>query len=289
MANADGNIVNFKTHYNYLLRPANPATTFNIRGEWMTAFESETTKTINIPNTYGIYIRNSIGNYNYQNEDLQITGKGLPLNITRSYNSGAAKNDGPFGYGWTHNYNLSQSVGVNGIVNVSTEDGRVDAFVLGPDNTYTPFPGVFDELIKNGDGTWTLKRTNRTALYFNTVGTLTKITDKNGNTMTFTYDTNKRLTKVTDAGGRSLTIAYDADGHITTVTDPANRQHKYTYTGGNLTAYTDPAGGVISTCSKPTCPTANLPLTLIIRMGCPRPLPTPTATHPLTLITATAI
>lgn len=59
VANADGNIINFKTYYNYLLRTANPATTFNVRGEWLTAFESEVTAT---SNTKGIYLRNSYDN-----------------------------------------------------------------------------------------------------------------------------------------------------------------------------------------------------------------------------------
>jgi len=192
----------------------------------------------------GFGVNPAIGNYNYQNEDLKITGKGLPLDLTRSYNSGAAATDGTFGCGWTHNYNVSLTVGENGIVRVSTEDGRVDTYILGADNTYTPFPGVFDKLIHNDDGSWLLQRTNKNTLYFNAGGVLTKITDKNGNTTTLTYS-NNLLTQVTDAGGRQLTITYQ-NGHISNITDPAGRQYAYTYADGNLTSYTDPEGGVIS-------------------------------------------
>lgn len=190
----------------------------------------------------GFGVNPAIGNYSYQNEDIRIPGLGVPLNFTRSYNSAAATTDGVLGSGWTHNYNIRLSVGLNGIVNVSTEDGRTDTFVLGPDNSYIPFPGVFDKLVKNADGTWNLKRTNRTNLYFDTEGKITRITDKNGNTLTFTYDENKRLVKVTEAAGRDLSFSYDNDGHINTITDPAGRTTEYSYTGSDLTGYVDMAG-----------------------------------------------
>ncbi len=191
----------------------------------------------------GFGVNPAIGNYSYQNEDVKIPGIGVPLDFTRSYNSSGAKADGVLGYGWTHNYNLELSVNLNGIINVSTEDGRMDSFLLGPDNNYIPFPGVYDTLIKNADGTWSLKRTNKTTLDFDNEGKITKITDKNGNTLAFTYDSNKRLIKVTEAAGRTLTFDHDSNGHIVKVTDPLNREYIYGYNSGNLTTYTDPGGG----------------------------------------------
>lgn len=51
------------------------------------------------------------GNFWHTFSDLAIPGRGIPISLTRTYNSLAAANDGPFGYGWTHSYNLSLSVG----------------------------------------------------------------------------------------------------------------------------------------------------------------------------------
>ncbi|MCK5643433.1 MAG: RHS repeat protein, partial [Gammaproteobacteria bacterium] len=185
------------------------------------------------------------GNYIYQHQDLIIPGRGLPLTITRSYNSMDFYN-GPFGSGWTFNYNMNLEVTGSGDVVVMKEDGRRDTYTLNADGTYSPPLNVFDNLTKNPDNTYTLEVKDKIEYNFTTLGKLVNITDQNGNQISFTY-TGDYLTKVTDASGRELIFSYDSSGRIISITGPMGRIWSYTYDGaGNLVQYSDPTGGQFS-------------------------------------------
>lgn len=69
----------------------------------------------------------------------------------------------------------------------------------------------------------------------------TKVEDRFGNTVTYTYDPAKpwRLTKIAASDGRQLTLAYNGNGHIASVSD-GTRSWTYTYNGHTLTAVTLP-------------------------------------------------
>ena len=185
------------------------------------------------------------GNYIYQHQDLFISGRGLPLTITRFYNSKDSYN-GPFGHGWTFNYNINLAVAGSGDVVVMSEDGHRDAYTLNPDGTYSPPLGVFDTLVKNSDDTYTFERKDQIKYNFTSQGELVNITDQNGNQISFTY-TGDDLTKVTDASGRELIFSYDTSCRIISITGPLNRIWSYTYDGaGNLVKYSDPLSGQFS-------------------------------------------
>ena len=57
--------------------------------------------------------------------------RGVPLSFSRTYSSAAAGRSGPFGNGWTDNYNMSLSIGnpVTGDVTVTQENGSTLTFV----------------------------------------------------------------------------------------------------------------------------------------------------------------
>lgn len=182
------------------------------------------------------------GNYIYQYKDLFIPGRGLPLSISRTYNSMDAYS-GPFGSGWTFNYNVNLVVTGSGDVVVMREDGRRDTYKLNPDGTYSPPLSIFDILVKNPDGTYTLERKDQIKYDFTSGGKLFNIIDKNGNQISLTY-TGNDLTKVTDASGRELVFAYDATGRIISITDPMGRIWSYSYDiNGNLVQFSNPMGG----------------------------------------------
>jgi RHS repeat-associated protein len=186
------------------------------------------------------------GNYFYHHQDLSIPGRGLPLTIARNYNS-LDSYSGPFGTGWTFNYNMNLTViAGNGNILVKREDGRRDLYILNPDGTYSPPPSVYDTLTKNADGSYTLEMKNHITYHFTPAGQLTGIVDNNGNTISLTY-TGNYLTQVTDSSGRKLTFTYDAAGHIISIADPTGRTSKYTYdTNGNLVQFSDAMGGEYS-------------------------------------------
>ncbi|MBM3149476.1 MAG: hypothetical protein FJZ88_05535, partial [Chloroflexi bacterium] len=156
------------------------------------------------------------GNYTYQHTDLSIPGRGLPVTLERTYNSitPSVTSDGPFGYGWTHAYALTNTQETTSTVMVKNQDGRLDRFTDAGSGNYTPPPGTFNTLTKNPDGTYTLVHKDQTRYNFNLQGRLATIVDKNGNTTTLTY-TGNDLTQITDSAGRLTTLACDANHHIT--------------------------------------------------------------------------
>ncbi len=190
------------------------------------------------------------GNYANQRTDVSIPGKGLPLVFAGSYNSVAIAN-GRFGYGWQDNLNarLLFDNADHSIANITVvqEQGRQDQYARQNDGSYLPPAGIFDVLTRNSlDGSFTLRRKDRSTLHFDPNGVLLSLADRNGNTTALAYSAGK-LTTATDPSGRTLTFAYDGANRITSVTDPLGRITHYSYDGsGNLASATDPAGGVTS-------------------------------------------
>src|SRR5438093_941304 len=205
------------------------------------------------------------GNLWYSKRDLTVQARAFTLALVRSYNSLRGSELGPFGNGWTFNYN--EKLVVNTDLNVTWNDGDGSQHVFTPktgSGGYGAPRGITSRLVKNGDATFTLWRTDGSKEDFTSAGRLSKVTDKNGNKVTPTYDGNGRLTTVADDSGKSLTLAYDASSRISTVTesglsrqvvytydgssnlaavkDPMNFYENYTYAGGKISAIIDPVG-----------------------------------------------
>jgi len=106
-------------------------------------------------------VNTSTGNYVYEASDMSIPGRGMPFAFERTYNS-QDESTGPLGYGWTHSYNISMTEETGGNVTVRWGDGRTESW--GPDGAggYIPRYGVFNTLVKNGDGTFTIQQKNMT-------------------------------------------------------------------------------------------------------------------------------
>ena len=76
-------------------------------------------------------------------------------------------------------------------------------FVKQPDGSYVASTGLEAKLVKNGDGTYTLTwNSSEEKWAFNSGGTLTKRTDRNGNHLDYAYGTNSNLASITDTQGR---------------------------------------------------------------------------------------
>ncbi|MBI4640629.1 MAG: RHS repeat protein, partial [Candidatus Tectomicrobia bacterium] len=121
--------------------------------------------------------------------------------------------------------------------------GKRERFVRNPDGTYTSSPHLFSTLVKERDGTFTLREKDGTQRRFDTRGRLIALVDRNGNRLLFRYDTTGFLTSLTDASGRTVTFTKGANGKIETITDPAGRVFRYGYDeAGNLGSVTDPLG-----------------------------------------------
>ncbi|WP_436389710.1 DUF6531 domain-containing protein [Amycolatopsis sp. MEPSY49] len=78
---------------------------------------------------------------------MSTPGRGKALDFTRSYAEGIADPngpnktpaaDGPFGWGWTHSYNLSAPTAADGGVTIRQEDGSQVAFPASAGTYTTP-------------------------------------------------------------------------------------------------------------------------------------------------------
>ena len=197
--------------------------------------------------------------------DVAVPGRGVPLALTRTYTSGAAATDGPFGHGWSFTYGMSLTVdATSGDVTVHQEDGSIVAFRSTPSGLTAP-PRVLASLQLQGDGTYLLTRKKTNISYhFSASGQLLDEADRHGYTMTLAYAggqlatvtdpagrqltltwTGGRITGVSDPLGRTTAYAYDANGDLATVTDAGGRATHYGYDASHrLTTVTAPGGGV---------------------------------------------
>ena len=178
--------------------------------------------------------------------DASIPGRGVPLDLTRTYNSADATVPGPFGDGWTDSYNMSLSLDTLGNATVTEGDGSTVTFL----NTASGFQAptrVFATLVTNPDGTYTMSDTRRGISYnFSATGQLISESDRNGYLTQLTY-ASRKLSAVTDPSGRKLTFSYNSSGQGLSVTDPMGRTTQYSYdSNGDLVQVTDPLGRMTS-------------------------------------------
>ena len=201
----------------------------------------------NVPYTFGFDanggyspdpVNVATGSFTTQATDLAMAGRVIPFGFVRSYNS-ADTQVSSLGPGWTHSFYWSLQAGT--VAEVRRGDGRRDLYTQNPDGSYTPPPGVYDALVKNGDNTFTLTLTNQTAYDFSTAGVLTKLREPAGNQIALAY-TGSNLTGITDTTGRVVTLGYVAN-RLDSITDPLGRKVTYGYdSAGRLTTVTDKIG-----------------------------------------------
>ena len=148
------------------------------------------------PSTYGVAtpspmggdpVNTATGNYVYSHIDLKLPGPGMAFTFERNYNSQGGA-DGPFGFGWNHSYDPNITVN-GGYVTIQWGDSKTDIYV--PDGSgglvAQPGLGIFDSLVANPDGTYTLRKKDQTTYSFDSSGHLISIVDKNNNTIALTY------------------------------------------------------------------------------------------------------
>ncbi|MDE2508030.1 MAG: RHS repeat protein, partial [Planctomycetota bacterium] len=167
--------------------------------------------------------------------DLSVPSAGIPLDFTRTFGASVvARNlSGPFGYGWTDNWQYSLTSAADGTVTVIMPSGLTRVFQ--PDSRGTDY---FDQAGDHGvlsllaDGTYQLLETNGTIEHFNANGTLDYVQDANGNRVTAGY-TSGQLTSLTSSSGGSIAIGYNSAGLISTLTSSDGRVVQYSYDAAN--------------------------------------------------------
>jgi RHS repeat-associated protein len=185
------------------------------------------------------------GNYSETQTDLAVGGRGVGLDLTRTYNAltaAKATTAGAFGYGWTSSFSDRLVVeSVNHKATLYQANGSTVPFTEVSGGTFTGPAWSADALTGSAETGYILTLTDQTKFVFNgTNGRLESETDRNGNQTMLSYNEKGQLATITDPASRKITLAYNAEGLVESATDPMGHVVKYTYEAGNLASVTLP-------------------------------------------------
>ena len=185
------------------------------------------------------------GNLSESQTDFAIGGRGVGLDLTRTYNSQAAAKAilGAFGYGWSSSF--SDHLVVEGASKKATlhqANGSIVPFTEGSGGAFTAPEWSQDTLSGTSVSGYTLTLENQTVYKFaGATGRLESVTDRNGNATTLTYNESGQLTIITDPASRTIKLAYNGEGLVESAEDPLKHVVKYTYKEKQLASVTQPA------------------------------------------------
>ena len=206
--------------------------------------------------------------------DLTVPGVGPSLTLMRTYLS-QNWSSSLLGHGWVFNFGRRMIIIRNKagekVVGIIQNTGEKNFFKEHQNGSLELLAdyGVTYDLIKNPDGTYTIKELSGKQYELKADGKIDRIIDKNGNVMRFSYDAvgclsritnasgnyvdfqlgpNGKIASATDNMGRTINYAYDANGNLISVTDPMGNTTQYTYNDRHLlTQVTDARGNVVLT------------------------------------------
>ncbi|MCL4079272.1 DUF6531 domain-containing protein [Coriobacteriia bacterium Es71-Z0120] len=191
---------------------------------------------------WGEPVNTSTGNFYYQAVDLTLPGVGPAIIVGRTYNHQDAQLRTVLGYGWmldSESYVQQQD---DGSALVVYPGGARKTFSPDGADGYVPPQGTLEKLAARSGGGWTLTYLDGTVNTYAPNGSLLSVTDRYGNTVTYTRNSLGAVTRIEGAGGRFVNFTYTGD-LLTKVVDNAGRQVTYAYsTSGDLLAVTDTAG-----------------------------------------------
>lgn len=205
------------------------------------------------------------GLFTHTRTDLSLADV-IPLNLTRTYRPRDTRSR-TFGIGTNHDFDMFM---VGDTSPWSYQDlilsdggrihfGRISAGTGYADAVYehtatpTRFHGAKLAWYNVGSCVWKMTLKDGTVYCFPNSDGLTSaraaapvsMTDRYGNTVTFTRDSSSNLTRATSPNGRYIDFTYDASNRVTQAKDIGGRTVTYEYdASGRLWKVTNPIGGV---------------------------------------------
>jgi RHS repeat-associated protein len=176
--------------------------------------------------------------------DIAVGGRGLGLELTRSYSSMSAAEataPGILGYGWTATFGQRLLIEEEGSkITLVQGDGSTVPFTKTGSGTFSAEGWSQDKLSGSSEAGYVLTVPNQTDYGFSGTGRLESATDRNGNETTLGYDESGRLKSITDPASRQITLTYNSEGLVESAKDPMGNTVKYGYEGKQLTSVTMP-------------------------------------------------
>ncbi|AZS13822.1 carbohydrate-binding protein [Paenibacillus lutimineralis] len=169
--------------------------------------------------------------------DLYIGGS-FPLFFTRTYNSRDVYFS-ELGSYWSHTYS-ERLRDLDKAVLIRFEDGHIERYDKQSGGSYRAGEGIYNQLTKQGDGSFELKMQNQSKMYFSKQGLPTRYLTVNGVEMRLHF-TGNQLDHVEREGGK-LQFQYDEAGWLIKVSDHTGRSFSYTNEAGKVVSVTDVEG-----------------------------------------------
>src|ERR1051325_2880123 len=170
-------------------------------------------------------------------------GQPFDLSLRRTYRSRITAS-GLFGQGWATLFGVRLEFPVTTLVRFRDPYGEAWAFVVDPADptSYLSVSGNTKDLVKNGDGTFSLADSvSGTTYRFLSTGVISSVTQLSGQGVAFGYDGSGNLANVTDAAGRELLFTV-TQGLVQQIVWNGITIASYGYTNGQLTSATYPDG-----------------------------------------------
>lgn len=180
------------------------------------------------------------GNYVDRVEELSFPN-GIKLSFERYYNS-LYLQYGRMGFGWSHNYEIKIEVQDEELI-VSWGNGFVEVFEKTDGDIYKSRFGSFDYIESSSDG-FVYNKSAELKYHFDKSGNLIKITDLNGNFVSFTYNENDILIKAEDNFENFIEYEYNENNLLTGIKDSAERRVQMEYEGVSYLAEVVSASGI---------------------------------------------
>ncbi len=185
----------------------------------------------------------STGNFSETQTDFEIGGRGVGLDLVRTYSAQAAakaSSPGAFGYGWTSSFSDHLTSEEEGkAITLSQADGGTVPFTKSGVSWVAPAWSQ-DALSGSSEAGYTLTLPEQTKYKFSSAGRLESVADRNGNETTLGYNESSQLETITDPASRKITLTYNGEGLVEKAKDPMGHEVKYTYESNSLKTVTLP-------------------------------------------------
>jgi YD repeat-containing protein len=173
--------------------------------------------------------------------DASVTALGVPLSVTRTYNSNDGST-GSLGVGWRSSYSDRLELSPSGARYLAS-DGREIGFTR-KGSGFAVEQGAARFTLARSGSTYVLTSVDQVRMQFSATGELQAIRDRNGQGVAVARSSG-RVQTVTN-GRRSLSYEYNPEGQIASVrlSGPgvAPRTVRYEYADGRLVGVTTPGG-----------------------------------------------
>jgi len=182
------------------------------------------------------------GNFTETQTDFRIGGRGVGLDLNRTYGAqaAAAGSVGMFGYGWSNSFGATLTAEESGAKETLTDaSGATTTFTRSGASWVAP-SWSRSLLAGSAESGFTLTQPGQTKEKFDASGRLESVTDNNGNETSLAYNGSGKLETIIDPSGRKITLTYNGEGLVEKAKDPMGHEIKYAYESKNLKSVTLP-------------------------------------------------